>query len=188
MTNEDMSLLTKQRLADALKTAMHSKPFSRVTVKEIVDTCGINRKTFYYHFEDIYALLKWTLEADGVEVVRKMNSMGNFAKSIEYVMDYVEKNQYLINCAYDSIGQLGLKRFFYNDFISMAGGIVEKAEKNSGHSLEPEYKDFLIRFYAEGIAGILLDWVTEENFPDRKTTAKYIMRIIQITEQSIGVV
>lgn len=185
MTNKEISLHTKKRLADALKAAMRIKPFTSVTVKEIVDTCGINRKTFYYHFEDIYALLKWTLEAEGVEVVRTMNTIGNFAKSIEYIMDYVEKNQYLINCAYSSIGQLGLKHFFYHDFINLAASIVERAEKNSGHSLDPEYKDFLTRFYAEGIAGIMLDWVTEENFPDRKTTSKYILRIMQITEQSI---
>ncbi|WP_295208123.1 TetR family transcriptional regulator [Ruminococcus sp.] len=38
------------------------KPLSKITVSEIVADCNINRKTFYYHFEDVQSLLKWTLE------------------------------------------------------------------------------------------------------------------------------
>ena len=37
---------------------MEKKPLSNITVSEIIADCGVNRKTFYYHFEDIYALLK----------------------------------------------------------------------------------------------------------------------------------
>ena len=40
----------KQMLADSLKRAISKKSFSKVTVSEIVEDCGINRKTFYYHF------------------------------------------------------------------------------------------------------------------------------------------
>ena len=34
---------------------MEKKPLSKITVSEIIADCGVNRKTFYYHFEDIYA-------------------------------------------------------------------------------------------------------------------------------------
>jgi len=40
-------------LADSLKKAMKSKPVSKVTISEIIADCNVNRKTFYYHFEDI---------------------------------------------------------------------------------------------------------------------------------------
>ena len=49
----------KQMLADSLKRAISKKSFSKVTVSEIVEDCGINRKTFYYHFEDLYDLLSF---------------------------------------------------------------------------------------------------------------------------------
>ena len=63
------SLNTKRMLADSLKKALRTKPFSKVTVSEIVADCGVNRKTFYYHFEDIFALLKWTIEEDMAEIL-----------------------------------------------------------------------------------------------------------------------
>ena len=58
MTHKEISLNTKKKLASALKQAMKKKPFGKIAVSELIKTCGINRNTFYYHFEDIYALLK----------------------------------------------------------------------------------------------------------------------------------
>ena len=48
----------KKTLAVSLKRFMEKKPLSKITVSEIIADCGVNRKTVYYHFEDIYALLK----------------------------------------------------------------------------------------------------------------------------------
>ena len=58
-------------LCDGLKELMRRKPFSKITVSELIKTCNVNRKTFYYHFEDIYDLLKWMLEQEAVAVVRR---------------------------------------------------------------------------------------------------------------------
>ena len=33
---------------------MKQKPFSKITVSELIRECNVNRKTLYYHFEDIY--------------------------------------------------------------------------------------------------------------------------------------
>ena len=62
MKHEIQSQATKQALADSLRQLLTRKSFSKITVTEIVENCGVNRKTFYYHFEDIYALLRWMLE------------------------------------------------------------------------------------------------------------------------------
>ena len=70
MTNEELSLKTKQSLAAALKNTMKSKKLSKITVTELCTVCNVNRKTFYYHFQDVYALLKWMLEQEAIEVSR----------------------------------------------------------------------------------------------------------------------
>ena len=185
MTNEELSMQTKKQLAEALKEAMHHKSFSKISVKDIVEVCGINRKTFYYHFEDIYDLLRWTLDLEQKETILKLFDSGDFEDSLGQVMDHIEKNQYFVNCAYDAVGQMGLKQFFAAGFVNMSTGIIKQAEKKAGCKLDQEYRDFLIRFYAEGIACIIMDWITEKDFPDKKATLKYIMRIIQTAEQSV---
>ena len=47
---------TKRKLASALEAALERKPLDRVRVHDLTDPCDIHRQTFYYHFEDVYAL------------------------------------------------------------------------------------------------------------------------------------
>lgn len=56
MTNEELAFRTKQALATALKAALKHKKLSKITVSELAEVCRVNRKTFYYHFQDVYAL------------------------------------------------------------------------------------------------------------------------------------
>ena len=49
---------TKRLLAQSLMDLMTTTPLEKISVNDIVDHAGVGRNTFYYHFEDIYALLK----------------------------------------------------------------------------------------------------------------------------------
>ena len=53
-----MSDITKNALANSLTELMAATPLDKITVKDIVEDCGINRNTFYYYYHDIYALLE----------------------------------------------------------------------------------------------------------------------------------
>ena len=53
-----MAIATKKLLADGLKELLEKKTLDKITVKELVATCGVNRQTFYYNFQDIYELLE----------------------------------------------------------------------------------------------------------------------------------
>lgn len=173
------SLNTKIMLSSSLKKLMEKKPFSKISVREIVADCGVNRNTFYYHFQDIRDLLKWTLEREAIEVVKKFDLLINYKQAILFVMDYAEKNKHLINCAYDSIGRDELKRFFYNDFLSITASLFDSAEKSVGKKLPPDYKDFLIRFFTEAISGVLLDWIKDRNSYTPEKMTLYLERIIE---------
>lgn len=112
MKQKEISLNTKKALAESLKKAMKKKPFSKITVSELIADCNINRKTFYYHFEDIYDLLKWMFEEEAINVLKHFDLLVDYEEALNFVMDYVEQNDHIINCAYDSIGQEEMKRFF----------------------------------------------------------------------------
>ena len=51
----------KYKLANAMKECMFSSPVEKITVKEICDTCGVTRQTFYRNFQDKYDLINWYL-------------------------------------------------------------------------------------------------------------------------------
>ena len=50
------SNITKKALAMAMKELMEQIPFSKISVSDICEKCGMNRKSFYYHFKDKYDL------------------------------------------------------------------------------------------------------------------------------------
>lgn len=55
--NTDMTQ-TEQLLIAAFWQLLEEKPYKKITVRDIVDRCQVNRNTFYYHFEGIPSLLE----------------------------------------------------------------------------------------------------------------------------------
>jgi len=66
-----MSEITKQALAQSLKSLMNTTPLAKITVNDIVKECKVNRRTFYYHFQDIYALLEWIFKNEVANVMEE---------------------------------------------------------------------------------------------------------------------
>ena len=174
MKHEITSLNTKKALAKALKKAMKTKPFSKITVSELVKDCGLNRKTFYYHFEDIYSLLKWMLEEEAIEVVKNFDLLVDYEEAISFVIHYIEKNEFMLNCAYDSIGRDEMKRFFCNDFYDVTTMVISRAESECDVHLNADYKLFLCQFYTEAMAGMLIDWMKSRKIKNSDQIAEYI--------------
>ena len=147
MKNEEISLNTKKMLAQSLKRAMEKKALSKVTVNELIKDCNLNRNTFYYHFSDIYDLLKWMLEQEAVEVVKKIDLLVDTEEAIRFVLNYVNENRHIINCAYDSMGHQEMKRFFYTDFIGVMKQAINSGARQMQLSISEEFKDFMAQFY-----------------------------------------
>ena len=57
-----MTIGTEELIVQAVERLLMQKKVKKLTVKDIVEECGITRQTFYYHFRDIPDLLKWVLE------------------------------------------------------------------------------------------------------------------------------
>lgn len=175
MKHEVTTLNTKKAIASSLKKLMEKKPLSKITVSEIVADCNINRKTFYYHFEDIRALLKWILEQEAVEVVKNFDLLLDYEEAINFVMDYVENNKHLLNCAYDSIGRDELRRFFYNDFQEIVLTLINRLEEAMGISVNEDFKSYVCDFYTEALAGHLIDILRNRQSYDRKKIIDYFL-------------
>lgn len=186
MKNSVTSYQTKKLLADSLKKAMKHKAFSKITVSEIVQDCGVNRKTFYYHFDDIFALLKWMFEEEAIEVVKHFNLLVDYKEAIIFVMDYIEENDYLINCAYDSMGREEMKRFFYADFTGIVISVIDAAEEKECVTLEPDFKKFVAQFYTEALSGMLIDWVKNKDSRNREKTFSYFVEVIEAALRTLA--
>lgn len=179
MKHEITTMNTKKILSASLKRLMEHKKLSKISVSEIVADCGVNRKTFYYHFDDIYALLKWTLEQETVEVLKNFDLLLNAEEAILFVMDYVDNNSHILNCVYDSMGRDEMKRFFHTDFTGVMLSIIEQLEKDENTSLPTDFKEYIINFYTEALSGVLIDYFQHKDKRNRDELVEYTLFVLK---------
>lgn len=179
MKHEIASMNTKKALSASLKKLMEHKKISKISVSEIVLDCGVNRKTFYYHFSDIYALLKWTLEQETVEVLKGFDLLSNPKEAIEFVINYVDKNNHILNCAYDSMGRDEMKRFFHSDFYDFILSIIGEVEIEKNIFLPADFKNYMADFYTNALVGVLIDYFQQNTEKNHDLVAEHTLFILK---------
>lgn len=172
MAYEHASNQRKELIASKFKEMLRTKPLSKISVSELTRACGMNRKTFYYHFEDIYALLNWTMEQEIIQVIRGYDLFLDYDKTVGHLVDYMDKNHAMLYniCNYGGGDQL--RRFFFESFQEVMRSVIEEAVKMEGYRVTEEYQMFLINFYAEGIVGSILSQISSpRRYPKELLTA-----------------
>ncbi len=165
MKHEAASRLTKQAFADALKKKLKTKKFSKITVTELIEECGLNRKTFYYHFRDIDDLIKWSLQQEFTELVKQFDTMSEIKDMIYCVIDHIKRNHYICQYVLNAEGYLNIKEFLFHEFKKLVIVAIDKYSKNT--VLSADYKEFLIDFYTEALSSILISYITKDlNIPE----------------------
>ena len=53
-----MAAFTRKSIMESFVRLLDEKPLGKISVKDIVEDCGINRNTFYYRFADIPSLVE----------------------------------------------------------------------------------------------------------------------------------
>ena len=178
MTQEQRNRNTKLAFAAALKELLNRKPLNRITVQDLTTACDVNRKTFYYHFTDVYDLLKWMLDEEALNVVKQFDLMADFQDAAMFVMDYMEQNNHILRCAYDSLGRDELKRFLYQDFIEIVRSVILRFAQELNLQVSDRCLAFLCDFYAEAIAGVMISWLQDRNNLDREKAAAYLDAVL----------
>ena len=165
---------TKKSLAKSLKELMKKKKFSKITINDIVELSGVNRNTFYYHFEDINALLKWMFEQETFDFLKTFDITTDFEKALNFIIDYVEDNKYILNCVANSLGREQMKQFFSDDLVDVVKMFIDRSEKELNLKVNDDFKKYLCNFYTEAIAGNLLAYFKNKETVDRKKIVNYI--------------
>ncbi len=181
MKHEIASLNTKKALSQALKKRMETKPFSKITIQEIILDCGINRNTFYYHFHDMRDLLRWTLRHEAVDIVRQYDLASDYEAAILFVIDYLEQNQHMLNCVFDSVGCDEVKSYLRDDFTEIIESVISFEEAAAKARLPEDYRTLLISFYREGISGLIIDYLHNSVDLTKEKAVRYISDIFRLT-------
>lgn len=116
---------TKHALAAALKELIAQKPIDKITIHDITERCGIRRQNFYYHFENVYDLMRWMFQEEAMSLLRQHEGTLLWQEGLLQLFRYIEENKAVCLCALRSVGRDHLKRFFETDIHAIIHRTVE---------------------------------------------------------------
>ena len=170
---------TKKILAAALYDLLKIKEYNKITITDIVKHAGVNRKTFYYHFHTIEALLAWMIENEAAITVTNLNLDSNLYDTINSILDFLEKNRKLFKSINDSIGRGSAHKLIVRYLQPLISNTIEQIDSQTQTNLSLGYKNFVVEFYTEAIAGVIQNWFEKPILRNREETTEYILRMFK---------
>ncbi len=150
--------LTKQLLADSLLKLMKEKPLNKISIREIVADCGVNRQTFYYHFQDIYDLLEWILNKEIISVIENADNFLTWQDAGIYLLRYLQENSTVVLCALNSMSRSAIKNLIFSDVLNIASQFITQVAE--GIEVNQEDFDHVVHYYAVSLSALLEDWLS----------------------------
>ena len=148
---------TKEMLAESLMKLLARRTLDKITIQDIVDDCGYNRQTFYYHFHDIYDLIDWIFAAQTQELIEKCRACGSLDVGVEAVIAYMRENRRLILNILRSVNG---EKLLDNLYRSAQSIVLSALENHPGvQELSAEYRELVAEGFKYALAGLLIDWM-----------------------------
>ncbi len=169
-----MSQLTRRAIIDCTLKLAQQKAINKITVRDIVDECGITRNTFYYYFSDIYDVLDEALRAE-IEKIRSATDPDGYENALFDFVELVVSHQKLFFNLYKTLGQERLSsyltRVWHETFMTYLRGV------SGSLGISEDDLGIIAVFYEEAMLGIFSRWIRGQAQEDlRDTMAR--MRVI----------
>ncbi len=167
--NSVLTTFTKEALVDSFVALVSERPMDKIKIQDIVDHCGVNRNTFYYHFADIYSLLEYLFEDEAKKTINYIDSGASFKECFRHSISFIIQHRIAVIHIANSINRELLENYFCQSFYHM---LKEYLTQNfQVDKINPEDFEFLISFYEHAFVGMTMDWITNgiNELPDEET-------------------
>ncbi len=153
---------TEKLILDTTLKILEEYSFDKLNVRSICEKCGINRNTFYYHYEDIYAVLE-ALLAGKVEEFQTSCNPSSLLEDYDRRVAFIQKHKKIIMHMYHSKKRDTLKLYLHDLTHSFVAEYVNKAA--AGHPPKEEDMSFICSFYECALEGLIYRWI-ENDMPE----------------------
>lgn len=171
--NESKYFNTATIFDEALISLLEVKDIEYITIKEICNKAGVNRSTFYLHYENINDLIEETIDytnkkfmkyfdEDTKDFLNKIeNSKLNDLKLIrsKYLTPYltfVKENKKIFKASFNNPSRMKAT----SKYNSLKSYIINPILDRFNISLEE--RPYLLAFYINGIMAIIKEWINTD--------------------------
>ncbi len=155
-----MPQFTKQAIVQSFLKIAEKRPIGKITVRDIVDDCGVNRNTFYYYFTDVYALIEEILTNEMLVTEPDGNDSKYLTDVFTQTILFMLAHKLAILNIYRSVGRETLERMTHRNAYSIFTKYIDSklAER---HEMDAYDRDLIIKFFMHAVTGVLFDWIAD---------------------------
>ena len=183
--NESKYFNTAIKMDEALIALLEKKDFEYITIQEICYTAGVNRSTFYLHYENTADLLQETTRY----IIDKHLSYYNIdekrislhfetckSEELLFITDkyltpyltFIKENQKLFKVSIKQFHSMNMDEVYGNMFEHIFSPILAR------FCVPEKERSYMIKFYLTGIFGIVMEWLDKNCSDDMKIVIKVI--------------
>lgn len=152
-----MANFTKRAIKESFMKLLNERALSQITIKDIVEDCGINRNSFYYHYADLPALIEEIVKEDIDRIINDHASIESLEKCLEVALSFALKNRRGALHIYNSVNRDILEKYL----MSVCGYAVERYIETAadGISISADNRALIIRYYKCELFGQIIEWM-----------------------------
>ena len=184
--SESKYFATAARMDVTFLTLLEKKDFSYITVKEICEAAGVNRSTFYLHYETMADLLSESvshmneqfltyMKKDSQTFVTKLRDCPLdelYLITPEYLtpyLGYIEQHKRLFRTATENAAVLGMDKSYDRMFRHVFTPILDR------YGIPQQDRRYIMAFYIQGLMAIISEWLRN----DCADSIAYVVDMIQ---------
>ncbi|MBE5921059.1 MAG: TetR family transcriptional regulator [Pseudobutyrivibrio ruminis] len=158
----------KYKLAEAMKTCMKTTSVENITVKQIVDVCGVSRQSFYRNFIDKYDLINWYFDRLLEQSFKEMGQGETIREGLIKKFAYIKQERLFFTAGFKGDEQNNLKE---HDFIMIYEFYCDLIRMKTGENLDKHMRK-LLEMYCQASIYMTVQWLmkgmkeTEEELAD----------------------
>lgn len=176
---------TAIKMDEAFMEILEQKDFEYISVKEICERAGVNRSTFYLHYETVNDLLEESICHMNEKFQEYFSQSGDalvgripkadlgelYLVTPDYLkpyLEYIKEHQRIFLTAMKRSTILRLDDAYNRMYTHVLNPIMER------FSVSEKEKKYLLSFYMNGILAVIKTWISENCEDD----IDYIVKII----------
>jgi len=167
-----MANFTRKAIKESFLKLLNQRPLNQITVKDIVEECGINRNSFYYHFEDLPSLVEEIIGEQVKSLIDDHPTISSLEECVDAVVDFVMENRRAVYHIYNSVSRDVFERYLMEACQYITSSYL-RAEFAGGRIGEEDLA-VLIRFHKCECFGAVIDWL---NGGMKEDIAGYFRRV-----------
>ena len=155
-----MAASTRRIIMDSLMKLLDERPLSRISVKDIVEDCGINRNTFYYHFADLPDLVEAIIKDEAERLMGSYRGIASLQDCVDTAMRVCVDHKRALLHIYNSSNREIYERYLLEICEYLATAFVNNTI--SGLPLSEEDRHAIILGYKCECFGYVVNWLCHD--------------------------